>query len=84
MLEKLRSEESNFVAKAKGVAKGKLKMVGEPDAEGEGGVGAAESEAAAAQQKRDDQAHPFLCPCCNPEVTKFDKMLMFGPGLDHI
>jgi hypothetical protein len=32
----------------------------------------------------DNDPHPFLCPCCNPEVTKFDKMLMFGPGLDHI
>ena len=35
-------------------------------------------------KKRDDAGHPFLCPCCNPDVTRFDKMIMFGPGLDHI
>ena len=22
----------------------------------------------------DNDPHPFLCPCCNPEVTKFDKV----------
>ncbi len=36
------------------------------------------------KKKRDDAGHPFLCPCCNPDVTRFDKMLVFGPGLDHI
>lgn len=68
-----------------------VEMIGSPmagaAADGGGGGGgnsAAESSVLSTQEKRDDQAHPFLCPCCNPEVTKFDKMLMFGPGLDHI
>jgi hypothetical protein len=69
-----------------------VEMIGDPTGAaaatdgggGGGGNSAAASSVLNTQEKRDDQAHPFLCPCCNPEVTKFDKMLMFGPGLDHI
>ena len=57
----------------------------------EGGGGGSSSSSSSGEQKSntptmvtDNDPHPFLCPCCNPEVTKFDKMLMFGPGLDHI
>ena len=64
-----------------------VEMIGDPEATAraaDGGDDKAGSSATNVQKNRDDQAHPFLCPCCNPEVTKFDKMLMFGPGLDHI
>jgi hypothetical protein len=27
-----------------------------------------------ATMQTDNDPHPFLCPCCNPEVTKFDKV----------